>query len=102
MALGAEMLINSLVKAVGLDSAEVKKTATELMALAQTAKPQIQTLINWNVAKIQEFDARLRDMEAQQAAANEIQRKIAEHLGIVIPENKPVITLIETKEENHG
>jgi hypothetical protein len=85
MALGAEMLINAVIKATGLDSDEVKKTASELLVLAQNAKPQIQTLINWNVAKIQEFDARLRDMEAQQAVANEIQRRIAEKLGIDMP-----------------
>ena len=100
MALGAEMLINSLVKAVGLDSEEVKKTATELMALAQSAKPQIQTLINWNVAKIQEFDARLRDMEAQQAVNNEIQRRIAEHLGIEIPKIETEQPQLQIEEEN--
>jgi polyhydroxyalkanoate synthesis regulator phasin len=101
MALGAEMLINSLVKAVGLDTDEVKQTAAELMALAQNAKPQIQQLINWNVAKVQEFDARLRDMEAQQSVNNEIQRRIAEHLGIEIPKIDTVQPVVQIEENNH-
>lgn len=99
---GAEILINSLVKAAGLDSDDVKKTAAELFALAKSAQPQIQQLINWNVAKINEFDVRLSDMENAVKQNQITLQAIAAHFGVAVESGVQSQALVFNENQTEG
>lgn len=64
MAMGLDMLMNTLVKAVGLKP--------------EVFIPQMENLFKWNVSKIQEFDNRIANVEITQAGVLQMQKVIVE------------------------
>lgn len=74
MAMGVDMLLGAVVKAIGLKP--------------EVFIPQMQTLFNWNVEQVKSFDARIGATEISVA-------QILEHQKIIAEQNARIIALLD-------